>query len=212
MSKVDTNTLIKNLTDDLQETKRMISPFKTALGYILFTLGYVTFCLSFLKLRSDWLSQLQNPYFLIDVFLMSLISLSSLIALAWLRIPGMQTKRLLIPFPFIFSGLFVGWSFFKAFTLNAPSFSLFMNHCLPDGFFLGFIPILLLLFFTRKGFTTAPFETALMSALGVGGFGYIGLRLSCAMDTIGHGTLYHLIPFIVFGVFISLFARKLFQW
>ena len=77
---------------------------------------------------------------------------------------------------------------------------------------MSIVPLAMLLFIMRKGATTHPVLSWVMTAMSAAAVAYIGLRFTCRMDTIGHATVSHLIPYLTLGFVLAFFARKLYKW
>jgi len=63
-----------------------------------------------------------------------------------------------------------------------------------------------------KGSTTQPYLMILMNVIAVSGLGYIGLRITCASDDIGHICVFHILPYIALGAFIAMIGRRFYRW
>ena len=144
--------------------------------------------------------------------MMALTGLSAALCAAFLCVPDMRGQKWLISVPFTFLAVFLLWIGLRSWVEGVDMPAIHMGHCMSDGFWMAGIPAAIMVFLSTRGATTRPYLSALMVTLAITAFGYIGLRATCMMDTVGHATIYHLIPFTVFGAVLGLIARRLYKW
>lgn len=210
MSSAD--TVIDNLCEELKPCKRLAHPLLRALPWALMAALYVAAVVNFLGPRPDVAAKLQDSAFLMDIGLMSAVSLSAALAAAWLCVPDMRGARWIVAVPLTLLAVFFFWC---GIIVHLDGFSvpeMHWDHCFSDAMLMGAVPAAAIIFLVRRGATTRPFMSAAMSVLSVAGLGYVGLRFTCVLDSIGHAGLYHLLPFVAFGVAMGAAARFVFRW
>jgi hypothetical protein len=211
MSK-QTEALIKELSGDLEPVKRLSHPLLRVLPWMALACAYVAGVVYTLGVRPDISARLVDPIFLFETSLLGFVALSAALVSSWLCVPDMRGKSWMAGVPLTALGVFALWTTIKGFSegLNMPA--IHWDHCFNDGALMGFVPMAAVVFFARGGTTTHPVMMSLMNTLSVGALGYVGLRLTCIVDTVGHACFYHFFPFVVLGLVTGVFARKLYRW
>ncbi len=207
-----TETLIDNLTEELKPRKKLAHPLARALPWMMVAMAYVAGIVNYLGVRPDFAAMLQDSIFLMDTGLMAAVSISAALSAAWLCVPDMRGVKWLVAVPFTLLATFFAWC---AIVSHVDGFSMpdmHWDHCFNDAMMMGFLPAAAIMFLTLRGATTKPLTMSLMSVLSVAGLGYVGLRFTCMMDTIGHAGMYHLLPFVVFGALLGAAARFVYRW
>lgn len=174
--------------------------------------GWVALLLGFTGVRPDWADVMHDPVFLLETGTVLVMWVLALIAASLLRVPDMAGQGWLLRAPMVLLGLMALWIVFRASSEGGIRLEINWHHCCSNGILYGVLPLVLLTFISRSGATTHPYWMAFMNALAVGSAGWVGLRLSCPMDDIGHGFVYHFIPFVLLGSLFMPLARRLFRW
>lgn len=211
MSEQNTDTLIERLTGELTSVQPL-QPFVRFLTGVTIVTLYLVLASIVLGIRPDLVNKFKDPFFLFETALATLMMLTSVVCAAWLCIPDMRGRKWLISLPFTLGGIFLLWTGLRSFTEGVNMPLLHWDHCFEDGMFLGAVPAAWLVFTSRRGATTHPYLMAVMNAMAVGAGGYVALRFTCVMDTVGHAFIFHLVPFIVFGLITGLAGRRIFNW
>ena len=86
------------------------------------------------------------------------------------------------------------------------------HACYLEALIFGIAPAISMMILSVKGKTTHPYIIACMNTLAISSIGYIGLRLVCAAENIGHLSVYHVMPYLIFGFIISLIAQRIYRW
>ena len=208
----NTENLIGHLSAELKPVPVLVHPALRALPWLGLASVYLAGVVFFLGLRGDIVEKLgQGPY-LFEIAAMGFISLSAALASSWLCVPDMRGNKWILAVPFGALAIFVLWTGARGVLYGVDMPAPHWDHCFESGILMGFVPIVGMLFLARKGATTRPVTMSLMNTLAVGALGYIGLRLVCPTDTIGHAFFYHLFPFMVLGLVTGAIARKLYRW
>jgi hypothetical protein len=207
-----TDDLIASLAEDLEPVKPIANPLYCIVPWIVLTILYTAFIVYSLGLRFDVHEKLQSPEFLfemINVFVMGAVA-------AWcsvlLRYPDVRGTKWLLSVPVTLCLSLAVWHLCIVYSKGFQVPNLTLHHCVKDAGLIGGFPILIMLIVVRRGKTTFPRWMAFMNVLAVGAVGWIGLRLSCMSDDIGHTFLYHFFPFVIGGLLISALAKRLYSW
>lgn len=212
MSDKNVDDLIASLSDGLEPIKKAKHPLFYTLPWLLIALAFSVYIIYRVGIRHDALEKLNDPVFLFETILVAALGGCAAISSGYLMIPDMREKKWLISVAGTIAVVFLLWNVVKSFAegLHLPQLS--FDHCMREGLFIAFIPMMALIFFMRAGATTRPVVMALMNILAGSSIAYIGLRFTCSMDTVGHSTILHLTPYIVIGSIIGLIARRLYKW
>lgn len=207
------DALINNLSDELEEVKPLCHPLTRMFPLLLVSFTYVLAVIALLGLRDDWmLKMFHDIQFLFEFVLALSVSVSAGLALGWLSIPDMRGQKWVLAVPFTLTAVFMFWALLRMLFEVDDHFHFQLNHCTLDGIFMLILPIGVLTFFSRRGATTHPHLSALMTVLSFSGLAWAGLRLTCGADSFSHAFLMHFVPFIAIGVLFGIFARKIFRW
>lgn len=209
---MDSTALIESLSDTLTPMKPMAHPFLRVLPWIFCGAFYTLVCVLVIGVRPDIQDKIVSPYFVYEILMMTFVGLSASFASSYLCVPDMRGVKWLAALPLTALGAFFLWIFTRSLAEPVSMPHVHWVNCFNDGIVLGFIPAIAMVIFVRKGATTAPRMMALMNTLAVAALGFIGLRFTCPLDTIGHAVITHLIPFMVLGILTGVLARRLYRW
>ncbi|MEZ5813402.1 MAG: NrsF family protein [Alphaproteobacteria bacterium] len=212
MDEQNLDKLIDGLTGELEPVKPLAHPFLRILPFFVVSILYVAALVFLVGLRPDIGDKFSDPAWMFETFLMGFTAISAGIAATFLCVPDACGKKWMIAPPLTALGIFAVWSAFRAISEGLHMPQLHMDHCMGEGVFMAAIPMTMLLFMIRRGATTKPGLSCLMNITAAGALGYIGLRFTCMMDTVGHATVSHLIPYLLIGAAMGIAARKLYKW
>ncbi len=212
MSEQNLDKLIDGLADDLAPVKPLAHPFIRILPFFAIALLYVAALVFFVGLRPDIGNKFADASWMMETFLMGFIAISAGIASVFLSVPDMRGEKWVIAPPLTTLGIFAVWSTFRAMSEGLHMPVLNMDHCMGEGVFMAAVPMTMLIFMIKSGATTMPRLTCFMNILAAGALGYIGLRFTCIMDTVGHATVSHLVPYVLIGALLGIAAKKLYKW
>lgn len=205
--------LVDDLCENLGQAKPLFCPFKAMALWIFASAAYCAIVVTFITgIRPDLYDKPQDAAYIFELTLGALMGLSALCASQVLRTPGEEHRRIIHATPVIILGVFLLWSVIRLYAEGFSPLGMHFKDCLLEGLMMGIVPAAVLVFFSRKGATTAPYLMGFMNSLAVASFGYVALRLSCDMDHVENASLYHFLPFIVGGAAIGLIARRLYKW
>lgn len=210
----DTNieSMIESLSADLQPLKRSTHPVWRALLWALVVIGYVGIVLLIVGVRHDLTEQISNPNFIYEIMTVAMIGFASACASVWLCVPDVRGNGWIVAVPTALAANFMLWMM----TMGADDLSHFdhahWNHCFAEGLFMAGIPAMVIAVLSMRGNTTHPYKMAAMNTIAGASVASIGLRFSCGIDSMDHAILYHVLPFVLVGALIGVFARKIYRW
>ncbi|MBI1300462.1 MAG: DUF1109 family protein [Alphaproteobacteria bacterium] len=211
-SEQTTESLIDSLSCDLKSVKKVCHPAKCVLPWCLYAVAYVAAVIYFLGFRRDIEEQLSNPVFLYEILQVFAISMSAAFCAVWLRVPDMRGQQWMLMIPITLFISFVTWIFLKVVTEEFLMPTIHWHHCHQESLIIGVVPAIAIWFLSSRGATTRPYMTTFMNVLAVGGLGYIGLRISCGADNMGHISFFHLLPYVVIGIIAAALTKRIFKW
>ncbi len=214
MSKVEKNTdeLIGELCSDLDIAKPRC-PYRRIAVWLIGAIAYLTLVVAYIGIRPDFDMQLMKSSFLFEISIAVLILISASLASSWLSFPDCFQRHWVKIIPVLLFVVFCIWTVVRSLE-DGMKFTdgLHLVHCAREGIMMEIIPLIALVFITMKGHTTQPYWSMAMNVLAVSTLGWIGLRLTCSVDEMGHSLFNHLLPFAILAAALGLFARKLFKW
>ncbi|MBL4805463.1 MAG: DUF1109 family protein [Alphaproteobacteria bacterium] len=208
----DIDDLIGKLSEELKPVKPMAHPLIQAIPYVLISFAYMAVVVFYVGIRGDWEEKLGDAPFMLEIFMMGFLAVSAMITAIYLTIPDMRGDKWILAIPFTLLASFFVMVFIRSFTEGVTMPKIHYDHCMGEGGYMTIIPLAVLLFLTKRGATTRPYLSALMTIFAIAGLGYVGLRFTCSMDTIGHAVISHMIPYIVIGSLLGIGAKKIYKW
>lgn len=208
-----TDDLIARLSQDFEPSKPLAHPALRTAVILLLCIVHTVFAAKYIGIRPDVFVNAGDSSFFFEVIAMSSIGILSILAACWLCIPDTRGQNWMVAAPLAILVAFFIWSSGRGIEEGFHfEHLLTWDHCTSKAFLFSFAPSALMIFMLKKGATTRPFVLALMMMLAVTAMGYVGLRFTCANDTIGHSLVSHSVPFVVIGTMIGVFARNIFKW
>lgn len=204
--------LIGGLCEDLSPIKRLWCPYRLFALWSVVTLLYFCIVIFVIGLRHDLMEQLSNSTFIFEAIIALSFAFSAALTASWLTIPDMRGKAWFKAVPMTLFGVFVIWNGIKGVIdgIDMPHFE--WTHCVSYGLFMEAFPLAFIIFLAFFGKTTRPYWMMFMNIISVAGIAWLGLRLTCPMDDMGHAFLYHFLPVTVIGGLLIAFARRIFKW
>ncbi len=210
------NDLIARLSNDLKPVKPLAHPYIRAGKYLGLSIAYIALAILFLGFRPDILQMLSKLYFIFEIILMFAMGVTAYLCSSLLCIPDALSKKYVLKIPFIFTGIFTIWALIQGASqvifAKSHVHELFWYSCINDAFFIGFIPAIFIGFLTIRTSTTRPYLLMITNTIAITGLGYIGLAFTCSHTNIIHGCLYHILPFVLTGLVIGMFSRRIYRW
>lgn len=204
--------LIDTLCVELCEVKVMPHPMRRFWPWIGFALLYLITSIAAFGLRADIAVQLQNQNYIFEMTVVFAMAVSAALCSVWLCVPDMRGQSWLIALPLALFSVFAFWNGLRICLEEFHLIHLDWHICYFEAFVFGVLPALMIITLSLRGRTTHPLLLSVMNALAAGGFGYLGLRLTCGADGIGHICIFHILPYIAFGLFAAMLARKVYKW
>ncbi len=209
---MNTDNLINSLASDLQEVKPACHPFKKALPWFSFGLLYVCFAVAVLGIRPDFVERISNDVYLLELMIVFLMSLSAAFCSLWLGVPDMRGQRWMLAVPFSMLSLLVFWLLAKTILYLEAIPAMYWSGCIGEALIFGVIPAVTLVFLASRGKTTKPQLMSVVNTIAVGGLGYLGLRITCPVEEIGHLMFHHFLPYVFIGGVIFVAGIKIYRW
>jgi hypothetical protein len=207
-----TDDLIGKLCNELEPTPPRC-PYRRVSVWLLLSLVYLGAVVAYLGIRPDIQERLMDSVFLFETSLAFIMLVTASLASSWLSFPDCIQRTWMKIVPATIFGVFVLWIIVRSIEEQMGLMAtLHIGHCAHEGILMEAIPIIALVIITMKGHTTQPYWSMFMNILAVSSLGWIGLRLTCSMDEMGHSFINHLLPFAIVGAGLGFFARKLFKW
>jgi len=207
-----TEDLIGQLCGELKPVSPRC-PYKRIIFWLIGSAIYLAVVVAYLGLRPDFVERLSDAKYLYEMGLGFSILMASAFASSWLCFPDCiqrgWMKVVAVTLFFSFSLWVVAQSIGEGMGLTD---TMHLGHCAKEGMLMEGIPILALIVLTMRGNTTQPYWSMAMNIMAVSSLGWIGLRLTCSMDVMGHSLFNHILPIAIIGAGLGFFARKLFKW
>lgn len=211
-TKHNTDNLIETLCDDLCEIKVMRHPCRRIVPWIIFAVAYIGLAISIIGLRYDFFTKIHEAFYIFELLLVLAISLSAALCSSWLCVPDMRGQKWLLAVPLSLFCAFLTWILLRGLMENYVMPGVHFHKCYLDAIVFGVLPAAAIWFLSMKGKTTHPYLLSFMNALAIGGLGYIGLRITCGSDSIGHVLTFHILPYVIFGVVAGIIGRRIYHW
>lgn len=210
-----TEELIAKLSSE-QSKKTLKTPSYYASCFLITLIIYAIFIQSYLGLRVDLSVQLLNKSFLLEIFLLGALSVTSAMAAIFLIYPDCYQKKILIKIPnFLFAATIV----FIAAQLLLPSESLQLitpnSHNIECSICIAavaIIPSLLLFNLIKKGAATSFKKAGFFAILTTSGIGCLTLRLAEINDSAMHLLVWHYLPTLLFAGIGALIGKYFLKW
>ncbi len=208
----ETSNIIDDLTSELEPVKTLKHPIKRALPWFIFAILYVLSGIFLLGVRGDFISKLNDSTYIFEMSLVLVMSVSATMCSLWMCIPDMRGQKWLVATSLTLILVVLAWIITQAvMNIDHTPFG-YWSHCFSDAVFFGLLPAASIVFMSMKGRTIQPYLMILMNVIAVSGLGYIGLRITCASDDIGHICVFHILPYIALGAVIGAIGRRFYRW
>lgn len=212
MQDVNLKSLINELSDELQPVQPLKHPIIRALPFVLGVIAYVLFVVAIVGLRPDFFVKLRSLDFAFEVFVMLVVGVSAVFSSSWLCVPDRRGNNW-IQFisPSLFA-CFILWMIWKSVREGVNMPAIHWDECIQEAVLLGALPAFALFIMSSRGKTTQPLFMTFLMFLSVSSLGYVGLRMTCMIDTVGHSCVLHFIPYVIAGGALALAARRIYRW
>ena len=204
--------LIEELSEELTEVKVVRNPLELSMFWSLLAITYIAVVIVVLGVRGDIDHKIHDPVYIFELLHVIAISLSAAICSSCLCIPDIRGQRWMLAIPTSLFAAFITWVSLRLGLESYDMSGFSWGHCHSDSIAFGAIPAFMILFFSMRGKTTHPHMMSLMNILSVGAVGYLGLRITCASDDIGHLLGFHILPYLLFGIVITIVGKRIFRW
>ena len=212
-----TEALIASLSKQANSVKALRSPRywgSRALGI----LGVYALAIQyFLGLRPDLLLQFTRPLFALEIVLLTLLTLTSIIAAILAMYPDAYQKPALLKLPY---GVFLLLALLMTAQLLLPQDAAMVMpplgaHAMECALCIGavaLIPSALVFMMLRKGATVQRLDAGFSAVLAASGVGCLTLRLAEMNDSLVHLLQWHYVPTLLFAALGALIGKGLLRW
>jgi len=171
----------------------------------------------FLGLRPDLLLQFTRPLFALEIALLTLLTLTSIIAAILAMYPDAYQKPVLLKLPY---GVFAGLAVLMTTQLLLPQDAAMVMpplgaHAMECALCIGavaLVPSALLFTIIRKGASVQRLNSGFFAVLAASGVGCLTLRLAEMNDSIVHLLQWHYVPTLLFAAVGALLGKLLLRW
>lgn len=208
----NTDDLIAQLSDELEPTCPRC-PYRRMAVWLILSVSYIVGVVMYLGVQVNIEERLTNAAFLFEMGMAVAILIMSALASSYLSFPDCVQRGWTKVVSLTLFGAFLLWIFVSTVEEGMDFASSFYIGSCSRGVMVEIIPFIALIFMTIRGQTTQPYWTMAMNVLAVSSLGWVGLRLTCSMyDSMIYGFIHYLLPFMILGAAVGLFARKIFKW
>ena len=211
----DVNELIDHLLQDHKPIAPEQHPLLKTLPLMLIMIIYMSVVTSIIGLRSDWKPEFLTQFgtYQLELILSLTLGITALLATGWLRIPYMKSQKWMVSIACLSAIIFFSFEIYRLIS-EGISFSTIdsLIECYIHSIALASIPVALLVMRQKSGSPTRPYLSAIMGTLAITGFAWISLRLTCSVNLAGHNAIVQLSPFMILGLVLGTYARKLYKW
>jgi hypothetical protein len=211
---MNSDDLIKNLSNDLKPVKKQSSPNVFAIRCLVFLILITITGIVLLRIRNDLQAELINLSFVIDICFNVFVLLSGIFLTAWFSTAGRIYNK---SYKFIMLLLFVSILGFNVYRLslttifyNKFTVNVFDLKCFLVVMALSLLSIFIMIFAVSKRIV---FNAGLVgSIIGLLSFsvGSFVIGMHCPLNNEEHVTLYHAIIPMITGAFIGFLSGKVF--
>lgn len=208
------NNLINQLLQNHQPIQPERHPLLISMPVAMGIVAYMTVITALIGLRADWYTVLtRSGTYQFELLLSFTVGLTAMLAAGWLRIPYMKSQAWIISAALASAGTFLSFEAFRLINEGITFATIeSFRECYIHSLALASLPTMVLVFMQKSGSPTHPYLSALMGTLAITGFAWISLRLTCSVNLAGHNAIVQLSPFMLLGLGLGLFARRLYKW
>ena len=211
----DVNELIDHLLQDHKPMEPEQHPLFKVLPLMLIIVLYMSLVTSVIGLRSDWKPEFITQFgtYQLELIMSLTLGITALLATGWLRIPYMKSQKWMVSLACVSAVVFFSFEIYRLIS-EGIRFSTIESliECYIHSIVLASIPVALLVMLQKSGSPTKPHLSAVMGTLAITGFAWISLRLTCSVNLAGHNAIVQLSPFMILGLALGVYARKLYKW
>lgn len=214
-----TNTidLIASLSAEAKASKPLPAPKILGLSVLAVLAIYAAGTQLFLSLRPDLSVQLTRPFFVVEILLLALLTVTSAVAAVLAMYPDAYQKPQLLKLPYAIFLALVGLILFQLFMPHDP------RMAMPEGDIhkmecaiciaaVALIPSALLFGLLRRGASIRPLQAGSFAVLAASSVGGLTLRLAEANDSLMHLVSWHYLPTLLFATLGAVIGKKLLRW
>ena len=212
---MDTEQLIQSMLDE-GPRKPLPHPMIQTLFWLVGTLVFLALFAGYLGLRGDFADKLSEPLYVIELFLLSGLGVSSALAAFCLSRPdGHQMPWLkFVPLGFVLAWAIVAFSGSAAINIGELFHSMTLGRfdCVWHILMFSALPGVALFWIVRKGATIQCRWAGTMATLSAASFGYLLMRLLEQNDNLAHLLVWHALPIMLMCMVGMLLGKFTLKW
>ncbi|MBI4030750.1 MAG: DUF1109 family protein [Proteobacteria bacterium] len=204
--------LIENLGQRLNPVRPLRHPALRVMPVFILVAAWIAAAVLFIGIRHDIFEKIAEGTYLFELILSLGVVGTAMAAAAWLAVPDIREQGWILTPPLTLMLVLFLWILVRTYGEGFHLPSVEWSGCAVDGMLMGFVPVAALIVLTKRGASTHPYLESLMIVMAVMALGWVGLRITCASDDLGHCFFFHFMPFAVAGAVMGALARHLYRW
>lgn len=203
---------INNLCSELKPVKPQCVYSRSGL-WMLIAICYTMAVAMMVGFRPQLMDKMLDQNFIFEIGLALATGMTATLATFWLTLPDSTRYNIFLGVPATLFAVMLFWMADRLFMEGlGPYPEMWFSHCWMDCALMAGLPAGLALFLVRKGASVRPGLLAFNAVLAVSAFGWIGIRFTCPYDSVGKAYFINFLPFMLLGLGIAFFAKRLFRW
>ena len=203
---------INNLCGELKPVKPMCCYSRSGL-WIVIAVSYTMAVALMVGFRPQLMDKMLDQNFVFEIGLALATGMTATLATFWLTLPDSTRYNIFLGVPATLFAVMGFWMLDRLFMEGfGPTPDTWFTGCIIDCALMAGLPAALAILFVRKGASVRPGLLAFNAVLAVSAFGWIGIRFTCPYDSVGKAYFVNFLPFMLGGLGIGFFAKRLFRW
>lgn len=210
-----TEELIVSLAQEKPIISKMEKPINWFLKVMIFVVLYYALSQALIGFRNDLPIKINQPIFVIELFLMAYVLFSLLAASLLMAYPDSYQKNNFVKIANFSPIILVIFYASSPLWQSLEDIAIDSSHkieCAICIVVLSIIPTLFLFYQLRKGATLSPIKAGIISSISASMIACIALRLAEVNDQISHLIIWHYLPILVISAVGALIGSKIFRW
>lgn len=208
------DSIIEGLTNDLKPVTPLRHPVWRGMVWLVFVALYYSVFVALTDFDLNIDETGHHPEFMYELISLSVLGVSASLASFYLCLPDVKERLWIVAIPLVLLANFIVWLGIMGMgdIFSSSHQDMEWSHCFEGGLYLAGIPAAIMIMMARKGTTTHPVLLGGMNMLSVASLSSIVLRLCCSETSLAHISVFHVLPFLLLGAFVGLFARRIYRW
>ncbi|PIR23463.1 MAG: hypothetical protein COV44_02765 [Deltaproteobacteria bacterium CG11_big_fil_rev_8_21_14_0_20_45_16] len=208
---MNSNDLIKKLTNDAQPISKLSSPLVRCLKWLALSLFVVSISWSLTSIRKDLSHQMEGARFFLESSVLLLLAISSALSVFIISIPRTDMSRISRFFPILPMSLWALLVGGALLTNSENQWSAGMP-CATEILILSLSCFGLIVWMIRKAAPTNLLATSCLAFMASTAIAAFALNFSCSNSEPLHSFAWHFTPAMLIITAGSLLGRRLFKW